>query len=131
MNGVNKDNLIKAMCRLAANLCSYTKQPCDCKYMQDSDKNIGRGSESGSGCPEITMAASILAQMTNQEFMTIAKRAGINISDDVHVPPDVFGMIRQFQDQRWEKMRAVPTVSKKKINTKSAYVPGKLPKGSL
>lgn len=106
MNGVSKKQLVNALCRLSATLCAYTKQPCDCKYMQEDDNHIASGSESGSGCPEITMAAVILAHMSEQDFLALTKRSGISIHEDKDLQtPDVFGMIKKFQEQRFENMQ--------------------------
>lgn len=103
MFGTTKDRLINGLSKLAANLCSYTKQPCDCKYIGDQTENIARGSERGSGCPETTMAALLIANMTNQEFLTIARRAGISITEDDDLKvPNVFEMIKEFQEAKWK-----------------------------
>ncbi len=100
MFGVNKEKLIKSLCRLSASLCSYTKQPCDCKYIDDSITTIATRSEKGSGCPETTLAALLIAHMTRQEFDTIAHRAGIEIGDEAFKAPDVLGMISKFQEEK-------------------------------
>lgn len=115
MFGIAKDRLIKGLARLVAKSCSYTKQPCDCKYMQDDDNHINPGSERGSGCPEMTMAAMLIAHMTNQEFSTITRRAGIQITEEADLKaPDVLGMIAKFQEARFTPMIVAPKTSKKK-----------------
>ena len=99
MNGVNKKQLVNALCRLSATLCAYTKPPCDCKFMQDDTDHIATHSESGSGCPEITEAAVILAQMSEQEFLALAKRAGVYVHEETRST----GHRRIWSDQKVSK----------------------------
>lgn len=106
MFGINKDHLIKSLCRLSCQLCAYIGPMCDCKYMKNSDEFIATGSEAGSGCPETAMAAVLISAMTPDEFATIAKRAGIHISDEAQATPDVVETLRKFKNQRRETMRA-------------------------
>src|SRR5574339_590404 len=121
MNSSDKEQLVKALCRLSANLCSYSKKPCDCKFMQDEDKHIASGSERGSGCPETMIAAMLLAHMTEQEFLAIARRAGITITKDDDLKPlDVPALVNKFQEERWEKnqseaQRVANNIRKKKV----------------
>jgi hypothetical protein len=133
MNGISKESLVKNLCRLAANLCAYVRQPCDCKFMQDKDENIANGSESGSGCPEISVAATMLAHMSKQEFLALARKAGVTVDDEDRTVPDVYGMIRQFQEERMDKKgsQAQQVANQIRKKHRSAYVPGKLPKGVL
>lgn len=100
MNSSNKDKLVKSLCKLSANLCSYVGKPCDCKFIQDTDTNVGNGNERGSGCPETTTAAMIFANMTNQEFLFFAKRAGITIFEEDNIL-DVFSIIKKFQEEKF------------------------------
>ena len=132
MNSPTKDNLVKALCKLSAALCSYTKQPCDCKFIKDEDDSVGEGHENGSGCPETMIAAELIAHMNQQEFKTIAQRAGINIGYEPD-PVDTFQMKKKFQEEIWKKQQeaAKLLLPAKRVNRKSAYVPGKLPKGIL
>ena len=83
MFGVTKERLVKSLCRLSCQLCAYMGTICDCKYIQDNDEFIATGSESGSGCPESAMAASLINAMTQEEFRTIAGRAKIFIANDL------------------------------------------------
>jgi hypothetical protein len=137
MNGIRKEELVKILCKLSAALCSYTKQPCDCKFATDSDTNIGRGSERGSGCPETAVAAQLIAHMTTQEFYAIAERAKINIADEPEPPViDVWELKSKLQEKKWEESvtRAKNMLVKKprkSANRRSAYMPGKLPKEVL
>jgi hypothetical protein len=110
MNGISKENLVKNLCRLAANLCAYIRQPCDCKFMKYDDAHIANGSEAGSGCPELTMAALMFAHMTKQEFLALARKSGVSIQEDDAEIPDIFGMIHQFQEKRMSKDRKIKAV---------------------
>lgn len=103
MFGIKKELLVTNLCKLVAANCAYSKQPCDCKYMIHEDDKVSRFSEKGNGCPETTMAAVLIAHMTEQEFQSIAKRAGITISDDQTPAMNVFKIIESFQAERNEK----------------------------
>lgn len=100
MFGIKKEWLVKSLCKLAASHCGYMKQPCDCKYMPEDGSKFH--SET-TGCPEITMAATLIANMTTQEFLTVAKRGGIIISDNEESATDVRSMIADFLAQKLEK----------------------------
>ncbi len=113
MFGIKKELLVKNLCKLVASRCVYSKQPCDCKYMIHDDDNVSQFSEIGNGCPETTMAATLIANMTEQEFNSIARRAGITISDSTEPAIDVFKMIGEFQEKRHAvKIAAVDPLSK-------------------
>lgn len=101
MNGLKRIKLITSLCRLAAHHCAYMGATCDCKFMHDDDKHIASGSENGSGCPEITIAAAILAHMTEQEFMSFCKRADVNIyyADEERIK--VHEVISNFKKERF------------------------------
>lgn len=81
---------------MSANLCSYIKKPCDCKFIQDSNENIMGHGESGFGCPEAMTVALLLEQMTEEEFLTISKR--------VVTQPSVYELIKKFQKERFDKL---------------------------
>ncbi len=136
MSVPRKEELVKSLCRLSASLCSYNGQPCDCKYMKDNDTSIARGQENGSGCPETMVAAELIANMTIQEFHALLVRAGLTVDEEPVQPiANVYEMKKAFQKELWEKERTNalklrPTKIKRK-SYKSAYVPGKLPKGLL
>src|SRR5574343_573415 len=107
MNCVEKERLVRSLCKLAAKLCSYSKQPCDCKFISDDAdiKTIATGSESGSGCPEIASVAQLIAHMTDQEFYSLAERAGLSIfsKDQFEQPINVFQLINSFQEDRFKQ----------------------------
>jgi hypothetical protein len=77
MFGVNKEQLVKGLCRVSCRLCGYLGSICDCKYMLTSD-DFRTGSEE-TGCPETAMAATLINAMTLEEFYIIAHRAGIQV----------------------------------------------------
>jgi hypothetical protein len=111
MNGIGKNQLIRNLCKLAANHCSYTRQPCDCKYMDDSNQNVGNLSEQGSGCPELIMASMLLSQLSAEQFSDLCKKAGILVLDD---GVDVIHLISKFQQERFEKLPSKSTAFNKK-----------------
>lgn len=102
MNGVRQERLIKTVAKLRARCCSYIGPRCDCKFVNDntSETSIMTGSETGSGCPELMQVAFMLAQMTEQEFLTLAKRAGINVEDPIKPAIDVGAILREEKDKR-------------------------------
>jgi hypothetical protein len=67
----NRDDLLKALNRIRRYLCAYcppdhvnreessSDRFCDCKYGAD---NLGRGHESGNGCPEMRLAMDIIQE---------------------------------------------------------------------
>lgn len=85
---MTRDQYLKNLRRIQKKLCSYTGQPCDCKFIQDKDIEICRGSENGSGCCEIFMAIYLIGSMTPSEFKKISKRAKMNeFFDDIKSEP--------------------------------------------
>jgi hypothetical protein len=97
--------------------------------MREGD-DVARGSENGSGCPEAMVAAELISHMTQQEFDAIAKRAGIIPDSDVVI--DAVALKKHFQEELWKKEQEdAKLLIPIKRNRKSAYVPGKLPKGTL
>lgn len=113
MNGIGKNQLIRNLCKLAAYHCSYTKQPCDCKYMNDSNINVGNLSEEGSGCPELIMASMLLSQLSAEQFSDLCKKAGILILDD---GIDVINLISTFQQERFKNFQSNIVKQKNKSN---------------
>jgi hypothetical protein len=109
MFGIGKNKLVRNLCRLAAHHCSYSKQPCDCKYINDT-ASIATMSEQGSGCPEITMAAMLLSQLSAEQFATLAKQAGVTLDED---GVDVVSLIVSFQEQRMSELKAITSFSSK------------------
>jgi len=89
MFGVNKEQLVKGLCRVSCQLCGYLGSICDCKYMRVSDDFRTIGSEE-TGCPETAMAATLINAMTLEEFYAIAERAGISVepSEKEHIVLD-------------------------------------------
>ncbi len=63
---ISKEQLLKNLCRIQKALCAYQSNKfCDCKYMQDSDRDstICSLSENGSGCPEIKQTIELIQAM--------------------------------------------------------------------
>lgn len=97
MNGIEKNHLVKSLCKLAAAHCCYIGKSCDCKYIEDYDPAKITGEKSG--CPELTMAATLISHMTDQEFLAIAHRAGITIiKDEDFCPLDILNIIFGFKE---------------------------------
>jgi hypothetical protein len=133
MNGIGKNQLVRSLCRLAAHHCSYSKQPCDCKYIQEDTTNIASMSEEGSGCPELTVAAMLISQLSTIQYEDLCKKSGVTISEET---ADVLCLIADFQKKRLvpiEKTQDDKAISRVRCGGKgkSAYVPAKLPKGVL
>lgn len=128
-----KNDLIKSLCKLSANLCSYIKKPCDCKFINlNVNQNIATGSESGSGCPETLVVAMLLNHMTDQEFNSLCKKAGLLITEDNAPEINILQTVDKFQEERWtDKLKNVVLPVPKKKNRSSAYQPGKLPPNGL
>lgn len=80
MFGISKDRLCNSLQMIRKKLCSYSHQPCDCKYINDNMKasDICNGHENGSGCPEVSMAYAIINAMTDSEFNKICDRTKIS-----------------------------------------------------
>jgi hypothetical protein len=77
MFGVKKEDLVPALGRIQTALCAYGHpRYCDCKF---GATRPCEQSEEGSGCPEVSQAAAIIATMTPEEFATFARRAGVRI----------------------------------------------------
>lgn len=79
MFGITKKHLAEGLDRIQKALCSYTRQPCDCKY---GATRPGQGSEEGPGCPEVSMARELIKAMTPFEFARLCKRAHVRVVDD-------------------------------------------------
>jgi len=87
MFGVAKERLVNVLALLQHSRCAYgssVKEPtqrCDCKYVAKDAETLGRfGSESGSTCPELSMAYAIINSMTDREYERFCKRAGISLT---------------------------------------------------
>lgn len=59
--------------QIAHKLCAYTRQPCDCKFGVVACDGP-RSSEHGSGCPELSEIAAVLAGMTEIQYRAAYKR---------------------------------------------------------
>lgn len=127
MNGVRQERLIKTIAKLRARCCSYIGPRCDCKFATDttSDDSIMSGSESGSGCPELMQVAYMFAQLTEQEYLALAKRAGINVEDPFKPAVDVGAILREEKEKRDAGfIRAKPPTTPKSLpprNKKNPY----------
>lgn len=97
MYGIGKNQLVRNLCKIAAHSCAYSKQPCDCKFMTDGG-DVTPMSEAGSGCPELTVAAMIISQLSEAQFAELAEAAGIIINED---SVDVIQTIAKFQEKRF------------------------------
>jgi hypothetical protein len=65
---ISKEQLLKNLRRIQKAICAYQSSKfCDCKYMQDSDKDsrICSLHEEGSGCPEVSRAIELIEAMPN------------------------------------------------------------------
>lgn len=102
MFGVNKEQLVKGLCRLSCTLCGYLGNRCDCKYMQNTD-TLNSGSEA-TGCPETAMAAALINAMSAQEFYTIAQRAGIQLNLPDDAPIQIGEFMSNLKGQRQSQM---------------------------
>jgi hypothetical protein len=104
MFGINKEQLVKGLCRLSCGLCGYMGSRCDCKYMQNNDDAMNFDSEA-TGCPETAMAATLINIMSTQEFYALAQRAGIRVSlpEEPEVQIGVF--MKQLQEQRDARLK--------------------------
>lgn len=109
MLGVKKEQLVTGLCRISCRLCGYSGSMCDCKYMREGDDFQFFSEETG--CPETTMASNLINAMTLEEFYTIAKRAGIRISENDNNPLDLTIIFKKLQTQRDEKRRTNIKVS--------------------
>lgn len=101
MFGIERDKLVKSLCKLAVSRCGYLGNKCDCKYMSEDDKS----NPEATGCPEIMMAAQIISNMTTQEFFSLTKRADITISEAPSSVLDASSMIISLKKEKLEKMR--------------------------
>lgn len=102
MNGVKQERLIKTLAKLRARCCSYIGPICDCKFVLDAtpDNTIMTQSETGSCCPELMQVAFMIANMTEQEYYAIAKRAGVNIDFNAVPAIDVGALLREEKEKR-------------------------------
>jgi hypothetical protein len=74
---MKRDKLIEALMRIREGLCAYEAphgKLCDCKYgvaegPRKKGERFPRGSERGSGCPELYEAIGILQSMSDEEFV--------------------------------------------------------------
>lgn len=104
MFGINKEQLVKGLCRVSCRLCGYLGNFCDCKYMKVSDDYYGNSEETG--CPETAMAATLINAMTIEEFYTIAQRAGIQVDPSEEDEIELSKIVKNMKDQRNEHIRA-------------------------
>jgi hypothetical protein len=122
MNGIKKEQLVKSLCRISTSHCGYIGSHCDCKYMKDDHSVDNWGSEA-TGCPETILAATLINNMTTQEFYAIARRAGITIHYPEESTLDLNQVIAEMQKQRDTKRMGsalqMPTVvAKRKLSKK-------------
>ena len=84
MFGIKQSRLIKSLDALQVTRCSYyqlqemplEKRRCDCKYLREDDTNVEMG-EYGNCCPEISLAYLLLKELSEEEYLDLAKRAGV------------------------------------------------------
>jgi hypothetical protein len=134
--GVIKEKLVKSLGKVRKSICYYMGDYCDCKYLGD-DAEVGSGE--CSGCPELYQAMSIIDAMTPDEFDTIRKRAKITISElDLYDQKEIVEARQVLESQLTqseilELKKIVEKVKREKQSKpkRSAYQPGKLPKGIL
>lgn len=127
MYSVGKNQLVRNLCKLAAHHCSYTKQPCDCKFITE-DGDVGQLTKTGSGCPELTVAAMIISQMSALQFAELAKSADINIHED---SVSVIETIKEFQEKRNIKNMRAGTTQTIDLEVTTKVPVGSFRKGSL
>lgn len=106
---IKQDKLVDNLCRISAELCSYTNIPCDCKYIKESDEKICSLHEEGSGCPETMLAALIIDNLYVEEFNQIIER--IN-----HYGKYVISMIKSHHKLKQNNLRK--QIQKMKDQTK-------------
>lgn len=96
MFGVNKERLVKNLCRLSCQACDYIDKFCDCKYMKDPPESYNGEAK---GCPELMMAALLIGAMTGEEFYTLAARAGITVDEQVERYIDVNKLLLEMKKE--------------------------------
>lgn len=67
MSGLNKEELLDRLRLIRKNLCTYTHDPCDCKFNQHH------------GCPEVYEAIALIEKLTDKQFNVLRKKAKIKI----------------------------------------------------
>ena len=84
MFGIEKEKLVEGLKNVRKRLCAYYgDRGCDCKF--GATKDAKWGSETGSGCPEVSQAYKLIEAMTQDEFNEISHRGKTLIT----VMPDV------------------------------------------
>lgn len=69
-----REKLVRGLLNLRCQSCGYgARGMCDCKY---GIGPVQKPAAEENGCPEVLAAATILAVMTDEEFLELAKRAG-------------------------------------------------------
>jgi len=116
---MKQDDLVYSLKRIRRKLCAYIGDCCDCKFMtnEDSDDDICRWSEKGSGCPEIHYASMLIEAMTPAELHKIGKRTGIILDPSekhAHKPK-----INKIIDKLLNISKQVDKATKKVVETKS------------
>lgn len=100
MFGVNKEQLVKGLCRVSTRLCGYIGSRCDCKYIQNTDDDTMDFGSEATGCPETAMAAALINSMTTQEFYAIARRASIQVSLPEESEIKIDDLMQKLKKQR-------------------------------
>lgn len=127
--GVIQKTLIQSLRKIRKSICYYMGDTCDCKYLNE-DGEIGKGE--CSGCPELYQALALIEVMTPEEFDAIRRRAKITISEVDFYGPATQKELKLDQSEITELKNLVAKIKRDKAaNRRSAYKPGKLPKGIL
>lgn len=84
MFGVEQERLAAGLKRMNAGVCGYTRpgaleaaHRCDCKYGIAEE---ARPNSEQTGCPELRMAALLVAALTPAEFSRACRRAGVEVT---------------------------------------------------
>jgi len=78
--GIKQQHLLKNLEKLRKQRCAYLGERCDCKYLKDEEDADFHYLDETNGCPEIRMAAAMLAALSEEEFNELAKKSGIIIT---------------------------------------------------
>lgn len=136
--GIIQSLLVKSLRKVRKSICYYMGDTCDCKYLGD-DGEIGR--YECSGCPELYQAIALIEAMTPEEFDTIRRRAKVTISEIDLYGPEAQKEIAEARTLVQQQLTQSEIIDLKNLVSKvrrekqskpkrSAYQPGKLPKGT-
>ncbi len=70
-NYLDRKTLLERLEIIRKALCAYYGSRCDCKL---GATDVGRGHESGNGCPEVAVAIGTIGGMTDFEYDRVCKR---------------------------------------------------------